>query len=340
MLRKACTLSDLKLLEEGSGGFSGYASTTGNKDLAGEIVCKGAFDKHLEKFLAEGFGAVGHDWAGLPVATPRSAHEDAKGLFTEFDFHSTDEAQKARTYVRERQERGKSVGLSIGYTLRDSEHTKAGRLLKEIELHEVSIVTVPCNPQAQATGVKDAKAVYLGDYAAESMTLAALRNCYDSLFYSALYDILFDWNGDRSLDEKITEATAAIDEARSLCVNALRALMTAAGDEDAKAELEAEFKTVFSVPARVTGRLNERLAQALTDQADLIDRLKSILPLRQADGRTFPDERWDQIQAIKSGCEALLSARVTERQSETSLLQLQAQVERERLKLALACGGA
>ena len=147
MLRKTCTLADFKMTEEGSGSFSGYASTHSNKDLAGEIVCKGAFDKHLEKFLVEGFGAVGHDWQGLPVATPKAAREDAKGLFTEFDFHSTEEAQKARTYVRERLERGKSVGLSIGYTVKDQERTKEALLLKEIELLDH---LTPQNPKAKS----------------------------------------------------------------------------------------------------------------------------------------------------------------------------------------------
>lgn len=339
MLRKTCTLADFKMTDEGPGSFSGYASTHGTKDLADEIVCKGAFNKHLEKFLAEGFGAVGHDWNGLPVATPRTAHEDAKGLFTEFDFHSTEEAQKARTYVRERLERGKSVGLSIGYTVKDSERTKDALLLKEIELFEVSIVTVPCNPQANATGVKSAetKAQYLGEYASEQMTLAALRNCYDSLFYSALYDILFDWGGARTVDEKITEATAAIDEARSLCVNALRAMMSAAdGDDDAKAELEAQFKHVFAVPARTAGRFDRQLLALLTEVEGAKTRAEGLITLRQGQGRpSFSPERHEQLKALSEALRRLVETTAPTPPLDLTLLQMKANARARRVSLAI-----
>jgi HK97 family phage prohead protease len=306
MLRKTCILADFKLLEEGSGGLQGYGSTWDNLDLAGEIVVKGAFSKTLDRFKEAGFIALGHDWAGLPVATIADAHEDGKGLFVQGEFHSTDEAQKARTYVRERLERGKSVGLSIGYSVKDSERTKDALLLKELDLFEVSIVTVPCNPLANATAVKGAKAVYLGEYAAEQMTLAALRNCYDSLFYSALYDILFDWNGTRTVDEKITEATAALDEARSLCVTALSAMMSAASDDDAKADLEAEYKAVFSVPALAAGRLNEQLDAALAATKSVTDRYERYAEKRGEDGRLPSPDRRAQLMAIHGAIGALI----------------------------------
>jgi HK97 family phage prohead protease len=153
---KSCDRADIKLfdIEGGAGGFIGYGSTFGNRDRAGEIVVPGAFRKALEAFLRDGFIAVGHDWAALPVATVKSAVEDEMGLRLEAEFHTTSRAQEARQTVRERLERGKSVGLSIGYRVLDAEDTDEGRLLKEIELHEVSLVTVPCNALAAVTGIK------------------------------------------------------------------------------------------------------------------------------------------------------------------------------------------
>jgi hypothetical protein len=153
---KSCDRADIKLLDigDGAGGFIGYGSTFGNRDRAGEIVVPGAFSKALETFMRDGFIAVGHDWAALPVATVKSAVEDDMGLRLEAEFHTTARAQEARQTVRERLERGKSVGLSIGYRVLDAEDTDDGRLLKEIELHEVSLVTVPCNALAAVTGIK------------------------------------------------------------------------------------------------------------------------------------------------------------------------------------------
>lgn len=140
-----------------TGMLVGYANVTGVLDRAGEVVVRGAY-KNLEGFVADGFMAVGHDWLGLPVGTIRDAREDDTGLWVEAEFHSTEDAQKARTVVAERLAAGKSVGLSIGYRVvadgyRDHEGQKV-RHLDEVEVHEFSIVTVPANPQSMVSAVK------------------------------------------------------------------------------------------------------------------------------------------------------------------------------------------
>lgn len=145
---------DLKLSTDGAGSFSGYASTFANWDSVQERPIKGAFSRHLADFKADGFIAIGHDWSGLPVASLNDAYEDDHGLFIDAAFHSTPEAQAARTTVKERMERGKSVKLSIGYEVLADEYTNEGRLLKDIKLFEVSLVTVPANHAASVTGAK------------------------------------------------------------------------------------------------------------------------------------------------------------------------------------------
>ena len=137
--------------------------------------------------------------------------------------------------------------------------------------------------------------------------------------------------------------------------------MEGADDEDAKSESEAEFKQVFSVPARVTGRLEAQLAAVLAAAGDVVKRHEDLLPMRKEQGRSFSPERWAQIEALHDTTKALLSARVTEAKADarreapdarnstgdrrpatgdTPLLSLQAAVEAERLKLLIACGGA
>jgi HK97 family phage prohead protease len=140
--------------DDGAGEITGYASTFGNFDDVGERVVRGAFAPHLPSFLKDGFIAVGHNWSTLPIATPIEAQEDDHGLFVRAAFHSTPDAQHARTVIRERLERGKSVKLSIGYEVLDDEYTDAGRLLKNVRLFEWSYVTVPANQMAAVTGVK------------------------------------------------------------------------------------------------------------------------------------------------------------------------------------------
>lgn len=155
MEHKACTQPQLKVLDSGKwGGLSGYAATFGNFDRQGERIVKGAFAATLANFKRDGFIAIGHDWNNLPVATIEDAFEDDYGLFLTTGFHSTPLAQEARTLAQERIERGKSVSMSIGYEVKADEYVEEGRLLKELELFETSLVNVPANPLATVTGVK------------------------------------------------------------------------------------------------------------------------------------------------------------------------------------------
>ena len=166
-----------------AGDFQGYASTFANWDDVQERPVKGAFTPHLTDFLKDGFIAIGHDWNGLPVATPTEAYEDANGLFLKADFHSTQFAQDARTTVKERLDRGKSVKLSIGYAVLEDEYTQEGRLLKQIKLYEVSIVTVPANNRADMLAAKrmplgdqsDAVLVAVKDFVHRYQSVATLR---------------------------------------------------------------------------------------------------------------------------------------------------------------------
>lgn len=141
-----------------NGTLAGYAAVTGNIDRVGDIIERGAF-ANLDDFVQKGFAAFGHSWDDEPVGFITKAYEDENGLFVEMSFHSTDEAQKCRTVVNERIAAGKFVGLSIGYrTIESSWETRESedvRVLKKIEVYEFSIVTVPANPKAQVTAVKN-----------------------------------------------------------------------------------------------------------------------------------------------------------------------------------------
>ncbi len=152
---KECLDGEFKILDDSPhGSFTGYASVFGNTDRQNEVVVKGAFAATLPGFLKDGFGALNHEWSTLPIATISEAREDDRGLWVKGQFHSTPDAQAARTIVRERLERGKSVGMSIGYRVNDDEFKEAIRYLKDVDLFEVSLVSVPANPEAQLAAVK------------------------------------------------------------------------------------------------------------------------------------------------------------------------------------------
>lgn len=156
---------EVKSFDDSTGLLKGYGNVKNVVDWYDDEVIDGAYIE-LADTVRHGFGAVGHDWYGLPVMTIEVAREDKKGLYVEMLFHSTPDAQKARTVVKERLERGKSVGLSIGYFVVECAYEeregKEVRVLKKIRVVEVSVVTVPANPQSHATAVKDGSGATFG----------------------------------------------------------------------------------------------------------------------------------------------------------------------------------
>ncbi len=159
MATKIYELADLKIHdgsdESPNGSFEGYGSIYGNYDRVDEAVEAGAF-KNIDDFVKNGFIASGHAWDNLPIATITEAVSDSIGLKIKAEYHSTQAAQDARKVMSERLARGKFVGLSIGYSVLDSEATDKGRVLKALELFEISFVTVPANPLAGVTSAKSA----------------------------------------------------------------------------------------------------------------------------------------------------------------------------------------
>lgn len=157
---KVLPLLQAKIDGDGPGSFSGYASVFGGVDSYGDRIMPGAYKATIPKFLKDGFVPWGHDWAGYPVATPLNAREDAKGLWIEAQFHTDAESQRARQIVSERLERGKSMGLSIGYAAKAfdfvEEEGRPIRRLTEIDLMEVSLVPVPADDAARVASVKTA----------------------------------------------------------------------------------------------------------------------------------------------------------------------------------------
>ena len=154
---KSFNLAEFKV-DAASGEFSGYGSVFGNEDAGGDIVMPGAFAKAIPAFLKDGFISWSHDWS-MPIAMPTEAREDRRGLFLAGRFHSTPDAQTARTIAGERVEAGLRTGLSIGYGVEDfALDAKGRRQLKVVNpLFEVGFVMVPMNREANLAAVKNGR---------------------------------------------------------------------------------------------------------------------------------------------------------------------------------------
>jgi HK97 family phage prohead protease len=143
----------IKLAGAEAGTFTGYASTFGGTpDSYGDLVVPGAFRKSLLVNKATGRNVAmlwAHDQSE-PIGTWTGIEEDAKGLKVAGKLTmGIQRARDAHALAKDG-----ALGLSIGYRTVESERTAGGRLLKELDLWEISLVAMPAQSAARITSVK------------------------------------------------------------------------------------------------------------------------------------------------------------------------------------------
>jgi len=157
---EALTVRDGQVIE-------GYASLFGACDQGGDVVQKGAYGRSLKALKAQERRVKmlwQHD-PGQPIGIWDAVREDGRGLWVKGRLlDSVAKGREAAALI----EAGAIDGLSIGYrTVRATKDDKGRRLLDEVELWEVSLVTFPMLPQARvdAGGLAEAKGDLLHELA-------------------------------------------------------------------------------------------------------------------------------------------------------------------------------
>lgn len=140
--RKFCRLGDGVAVSDGHV-IEGYASYFGAPDKGGDIVVAGAYGASLNALAGMGASVKflwQHDPA-QPIGVWDEVREDAKGLYVKGRLlNDVARGREAIALI----EAGAIDGLSIGYrTVRAQKNDKGQRLLSELELWEVSLVTFP-----------------------------------------------------------------------------------------------------------------------------------------------------------------------------------------------------
>lgn len=151
MKTKDFALQVKDLSEDGT--FEGYGSIFGNVDSYGEKVMPGAFAESLTRHQREGSNVLmlwQHN-PNEPIGVWEDLAEDAKGLWGKGRLILT--VQRARE-IYELLKAKAIRGLSIGY--REVETAPDGniRLLKKLDLYEISPVSFPANRRARVDAVK------------------------------------------------------------------------------------------------------------------------------------------------------------------------------------------
>lgn len=148
-------------IKSDNGTITGYASTwTREPDSYGDVVAKGAFAECIEQIKAEGKVLpllFNHDANNINayIGTVYDLEEDEHGLKFSAEFDDTPEGQKARNLAMS----GRVVKFSFAYDILDQaevtleDGTKANELRK-LNIHEVSLVLYPANPDTSVVSVK------------------------------------------------------------------------------------------------------------------------------------------------------------------------------------------
>ena len=154
---------DVNYKDEGSGSIEGYASTWIRKaDSWGDVVAKGAFTKTLKERWNGGKGIPflwSHKLDDLKAFIGTAeADEDEKGLHFVAQFDDTEEAQKVRQLYKD----GRLRKFSFAYDVIRSgevELEDGGKAneLQELDLFEISAVTIPANDDAGVVDVKSGR---------------------------------------------------------------------------------------------------------------------------------------------------------------------------------------
>lgn len=140
------------------GRVAGLASPFGGEpDAYGDVIARGAFAASLRKHIDEGTSPAmlwAHDQA-RPIGVWDTLEERSDGLHVEGTLAlKTKDGAEAFEHLRA----GAITGLSIGFMVapKGADYVQGGRLLKQIDLAEISLVTIPAARSARVTAVKGA----------------------------------------------------------------------------------------------------------------------------------------------------------------------------------------
>ena len=165
MERFIAPLKEVKMAPDDSsniGEFEGYASVWGSVDLGGDMIERGAYKNTLDEWANKGQlpQLLYYHQDKIIIGDWLEMREDEKGLYVKGRLWVKGDLKIETAVMAYNILKGTSVkGLSIGYSVRDydsQEQIDGSRikLLKEINLFEVSIAPYSMEPKAKVHSVK------------------------------------------------------------------------------------------------------------------------------------------------------------------------------------------
>ena len=160
--------------------IKGYASTPGS-DRYDDVVEPQAFEKSIRESYKNNPVILFQHKSDHPIGRATVMYIDHKGLYIEADIYDKDVAPKIREKIL--------LGFSIGFIPKEMEFRDengkllnvatdniwaAGvkRIIKEVDLVEISVVSVPANPETLFTAEKSIKNYFAKNYNVNPETMS------------------------------------------------------------------------------------------------------------------------------------------------------------------------
>ena len=144
---------EVKIFDDGSESehftFEGLASVFNSVDLGNDTILKGAFTESLAEFTPK---LVWQHRMDMPIGRIESIFESDKGLRIKGLLPKADTFVSGRIIPQMRI--GSVDSMSIGFSIKESDTSGDIRVIKKIQLFEISLVTLPMEPKAKVESFK------------------------------------------------------------------------------------------------------------------------------------------------------------------------------------------
>jgi HK97 family phage prohead protease len=287
--------------EDGSVNIKGYASTN-DTDRAGDVINKEAWEKGgLDNFSNNPIILFNHDY-NKPIGRATSLETDEKGL--KITANLSKSAGDVTNLVKE----GILRAFSVGFRVKDADYMESGDgyLIKDAELFEVSVVSVPANQAATFSVAKsfDTQSEY-DEWKKQFVKPTEAKQPQDTDKMSVFKENKMSDNKDFNLEEfaksVAKETTAAIamqqaeDKAKALAEEQEIAEKAAeekavedAKLEEKKAEVTAIIEAGTSGAETLVSDLEKRIDSQYSNVEEVVESLKAELK-----------EKSEEIQQIR-----------------------------------------
>ena len=244
--------------------IEGYASTN-DVDRAGDVVSAAVWEKGITNYLKNPIILANHDYDD-PIGRMVDYKMDSKGLWVKARISA---AAEIFNLVKDKV----VTAFSIGFKIVDAEYNSAAEIfmIKEVELLEISVVSVPCNQNTLFDLSKSFKddseyKKFKAQFAPKGESAKGLESTTEAKSITKK-----EWNMSPEEMKLALEAAAkqAAEEAtKSLLAAQAKAVEQASAEAKASAELEARIQKAVEAKISVGQSGAEKLLEEVTKRLE------------------------------------------------------------------------